>query len=60
MLYKFDNAGTPTSPTLQPVPGKSADVSFDHNIKFTPNTVPVCNNALTGTTQTDMKACGNA
>jgi hypothetical protein len=52
--------GTPTNPTVEPVPGALADVSFDHNIRFAPTSVPVCNNALSGTTQAGMKACGNS
>ena len=54
------DAGTPTSPTKEPVPTTHVDVSFDHNIAFAPGTVPVCNDPLTGTAQAGMKACGNA
>ncbi len=59
-LNKTDTTGTPTSPTKEPVPTTEVDLSFDNNFVFTPATVPVCNNALTGTTQAGMKACGDA
>jgi len=52
--------GTPTNPTVEPVPGALVDVSFDHNIRFAPTSVPVCNGNLANSTQLGMKACGNA
>jgi hypothetical protein len=52
--------GTPTSPTLFPVPTTHVNLDLDHNVVINPAAVPVCSNALTGTTQAGMKACGDS
>jgi hypothetical protein len=59
-LHDTDTTGTPTSPTKEPVPTTKVDLDFDHNLKINPNSVPTCGNALTGTTQAGMKACGDS
>ena len=59
-LHRSASPGTPTNPLKEPVPTTNVDVSFDNDIVFTPGAVPICNNALTGTTQAGMQACGDA
>jgi len=59
-LHDNDTTGTPTSPGMEPVPTTNVDLDFDHNIAIQSGSVPTCGNALTGTTQAGMKACGDS
>jgi len=52
--------GTPTSPTLFPVPTTHVNLDLDHNVVIAPTAVPTTANALTGTTQAGMKAAGDS
>ena len=49
--------GTPTTPTVEPVPTTNVVLHFDKTIKFNLNAVPSCGDALSGSTQDGMKAC---
>jgi len=59
-LHNTDSTGTPTSPTVEPVPTTNVSIDFDHAFTFKTKTVGVCNNGLTGTTQQGMQACGDS
>ena len=52
--------GTPTSPTLFPVPTTHVNLDLDHNVSISPGAVTTTSNALTGTTQAGMKAAGDS
>ena len=55
------DAGTPTSPGVQPDGVDDVQIDFDDSITITRSTVPECSVSLIGlTTQAAMKACGQA
>jgi hypothetical protein len=52
------DGGTPTNPTVEPVPTTTVDLNFDGNLALAVGAVPTCGASLSGTTQAGMINCG--